>query len=97
LLQHARRLRHEGAKVRNSDGDLVADHAAGAAFGALSFAESVELWKAEREDYDAWHVRAAEILEAGAGGAESFGSVVGDADSRDRVSSNFDGDSSITK
>lgn len=63
-------MRFEGARVRGSDGDALADHQAGAAFGSLSLAQSAQLWREEREAYEAWHAYAAEILEAGAGGVE---------------------------
>lgn len=63
LLQQARRLRFEGARVRRSDGEAVGDHQAAAQ-------QSAQLWREEREAYEAWNAYAAEILEAGAGGVE---------------------------
>ena len=79
LLQHARKLRFEGARVRNSVGDQIADRT-GVAFGSLSLAESARVWIEERSAYEEWHVYAAEILEAGAGGVEPLDGAVGDAD-----------------
>ena len=77
LLQHARRLRLEGTKVRESAADAiaVADLRAGATFGALSLVESAALWNVEREGFNEWLIYAATILEAGAGGVEP---LVGD-------------------
>lgn len=79
LLQQARKLRFEGAKVRDSVGDQIADRT-GVAFGSLSLVESARIWRDERSACEEWHVYAATILEVGAGGVQPLDGAVGDED-----------------
>lgn len=83
LLRLARRIRYEGQRIKASELSST-HHSAYEASGVIALDESAALYPVEREAAEAWCNYAAEIAEAGAGGAAPLVASETDAD---RVSS----------